>query len=50
MKLPRTIKLEYSSRKKNGGLRDPGGAPSWVDCWLSKDMLEDNAGEWGIGG
>jgi hypothetical protein len=49
MKLPRTIKEEYSSRKKKGGLREPEGAPSCVG-WLSKDMAEDNAGEWGIGG
>lgn len=49
MKLPLTIKLEYSSRKKNGGLREPDVGPSWVG-WLSKDMLDDNAGECGIGG
>lgn len=51
IKLPRTINDEYSSRKKNGGLRELEGAcaPSEVG-WLSKDMAEDNAGEWGMGG
>ena len=51
MKLPLTIKDEYSSRKKKGGLReleayeDASGAP-----WLSNDIAEDNAGDWGMGG
>ena len=49
MKLPLTIRLEYSSRKKKGGLRDPETGPSWV-VWLSRDMLDDSAGEWGMGG
>jgi len=51
MKFPLTIKLEYSSRKKKGGLREPGGAePSDGAPWLSNDMAEDKAGECGIGG
>jgi hypothetical protein len=51
MKLPFTMRLEYSSRKKKGGLRDPGGAElSDGAPWLSNDMAEDNAGECGIGG
>jgi hypothetical protein len=45
------MRLEYSSRKKNGGLRDPGGAElSEGPPWLSNDMAEDKAGECGIGG
>jgi len=47
MKLPLTIRLEYSSRKKNGGLREPGAEPS---DGASKDIAEDSAGECGIGG
>jgi hypothetical protein len=51
MKLPFTIRLEYSSRKKKGGLRDPDGTdPSDGGPWLSNDMAEDKAGECGIGG
>jgi hypothetical protein len=51
MKLPLTIKLEYSSRKKKGGLRVPGGAdPSDGAPWLSNDMEVDNPGECGMGG
>jgi hypothetical protein len=51
MKLPLTIRLEYSSRKKNGGLRVPGGAdPSDGGAWLSNDMAEDRPGECGMGG
>jgi len=50
IKFPFTIKLEYSSRKKKGGLREPGGAESDGAPWLSNDIAEDSAGECGIGG
>lgn len=48
MKFPLTIRFEYSSRKKNGGLRelDAAGASGAA----SKDMAEESAGECGIGG
>jgi hypothetical protein len=46
MKLPLTMRLEYSSRKKKGGLRDPEGA---VPSAASKDMDDDMAGECGMG-
>lgn len=48
MKLPFTIRLEYSSRKKKGGLLDN-------DDWLSdgeafsKDMVWWSAGDCGTG-
>jgi len=45
--LPLTIRLEYSSRKKKGGLREPSTDPSGA---LSNDMADDKAGECGIGG
>ena len=47
MKLPLTIRPEYSSRKKKGGLRDPGADPS---DGASKDIAEESAGECGMGG
>jgi hypothetical protein len=50
MKLPFTMRLEYSSRKKKGGLREPPGTELSGAPWLSNDMAEDNAGECGIGG
>ena len=46
MKLPLTMRFEYSSRKKKGGLREPDeAAPSAA----SKDMDDDMAGECGMG-
>jgi hypothetical protein len=50
IKLPFTMRFEYSSRKKNGGLREPADAELSGAPWLSNDMAEDNAGECGIGG
>lgn len=50
IKLPLTIKLEYSSRKKKGGLRLPESTDPSDGGWLSNDMLDDKAGELGIGG
>ena len=51
MKLPLTMRPAYSSRKKKGGLREPDGTdPSDGAPWLSNDMAEERAGEWGIGG
>ncbi|KAH3918493.1 hypothetical protein HBI56_134290 [Parastagonospora nodorum] len=50
MKFPFTMRLEYSSRKKNGGLREPAGTELSGAPWLSNDIAEDNAGECGIGG
>jgi len=49
MKLPLTISPEYSSRKKNGGLREPEGTEASDAGWLSNDMAEDMAGDWGMG-
>jgi hypothetical protein len=48
MKLPLTIKLEYSSRKKKGGLRLPDWAG--LSAPASNDIEADIAGECGIGG
>lgn len=50
MKLPLTIRFEYSSRKKKGGLRELEGALGGSPLWPSNDMAEDRAGECGIGG
>lgn len=51
MKLPLTMSPEYSSRKKKGGLReDIEGIEASGPAWLSKDMEEFNAGDWGRGG
>lgn len=50
MKLPLTMRPEYSSRKKKGGLRELDGAEASEAGWLSNDMAEDRAGECGMGG
>lgn len=47
MKLPLTMRPEYSSRKKKGGRREAGAE---LSGGASKDMAEERAGEWGIGG
>jgi hypothetical protein len=49
MKLPLTIKLTYSSRKKYGGRRATGGEASGGG-WLSKDIEDDREGDCGTGG
>jgi hypothetical protein len=46
MKLPFTIKPEYSSRKKYGGLRPDG---DWLPEVSATDMEEDKPGDGGTG-
>jgi len=50
MKLPFTIRFEYSSRKKKGGLRGLGEALGGSPLWFSNGIVDDRAGECGMGG